>query len=108
MPRKTLAEVIDHIVRTAPASSAGLRANVERTLAESSRDACDLALVSLLPLSSKYEVLRERVVGAGGNVSALLDSNQAFADAMDRTRDDTAAAWGTFKKACMRRRPGES
>lgn len=108
MPRKTLDEVLDHIIRTAPASSAGLREHIERTIAGPSRNACDLALTSLLPLSARYDVLRERVVSAGGDVPALIESNPAFADAMDRTRDDTSAVWGTFKKACMRRRPGES
>lgn len=115
MPAKqkaTLNEILAQSIRRL--NVAGLRENVEGQLAKEDRlgRQCELSTISLLEMFKRDELVKERIIASGYDWYKLLEDfdnpeARAFHDAYHRYSDDMATTWGNWKRACMRRRPGE-
>lgn len=108
--KQTLAEVIQDSIRRSDVSA--WRNQIEKTLKDPDRDAaiCELASMPLFPMVGRATEIQERVINAGGDWYKILDDydnpqSRALAEATAKMDNDIAAAWGAWKRACMRRRP---
>jgi hypothetical protein len=112
--KKSLEEAIAESIRISDTS--GMRELVEKYLAEPDRPygdgPCSRALDPLLEIVGRHDKVKERFLASGHDWFATLDNTEAprweeWTTALEKGKMNTYEALKTWKKACMRRRPGE-